>query len=509
MGSNVTTPMLNNVGYRPDSFDPIAIVGAPSFIFVVDSRSSIGSMQELVGEAKKRSLTYGSAGAGSSTYVALALFSRRVGIEMLHIPFNGSAEALTAVLGRHVDLALPTTGSGLPSIRQGAVRGLAITSSERSKEEPSIPTVKETGVDFTFYNWRGILAPKGTPRDLVTGYIVGLEVIGKLGAALNMDHYSRGWHATSTFGSLAATAAACCALGLNEEATAVALAIGASSACGVRANFGTMTKPLHAGFAARNGVAAALLARAGWTANPTAIEHPAGYIAAFNAGGTVQAEPLLRWGEELEILSEFGLQLKPYPACGATHPGTEAALLAHEQIGPEGWRMVEDVRMGVSEYTFKSLIYKRPETGLQGKFSLHHCVASALVRGRVDLSSFTDECVADPRIAELTGRVRVEADDRVRHDPEYATHLEIRLKDGRRVETFVPLALGKPSRWLSKAVLRAKFEDCVRHSGAKDAVAVTNALFEASQGIDTDVPASVLDEMACAARQGCDLAVRA
>jgi 2-methylcitrate dehydratase PrpD len=94
-------------------------------------------------------------------------------------------------------------------------------------------------------------------------------------------------------------------------------------------------------------------------------------------------------------------------------------------------------------------------------------VASALVRGRVDLSSFTDECVADPRIAELTGRVRVEADDRVRHDPEYATHLEIRLKDGRRVETFVPLALGKPSRWLSKAVLRAKFEDCVRHSGAR------------------------------------------
>jgi tripartite-type tricarboxylate transporter receptor subunit TctC len=171
MGSNVTTPMLNDVGYRPDSFDPIAIVGAPSFIFVVDSRSSIGSMQELVGEAKKRSLTYGSAGAGSSTHVALALFSRRVGIEMLHIPFNGSAEALTAVLGRHVDLALPTTGSGLPTIRQGAVRGLAITSSERSKEEPSIPTVKETGVDFTFYNWRGILAPKGTPksvRDMLT-----------------------------------------------------------------------------------------------------------------------------------------------------------------------------------------------------------------------------------------------------------------------------------------------------------------------------------------------------
>jgi hypothetical protein len=97
----------------------------------------------------------------------------------------------------------------------------------------------------------------------------------------------------------------------------------------------------------------------------------------------------------------------------------------------------------------------------------------------------------------------------VRHDPEYATHLEIRLKDGRRVETFVPLALGKPSRWLSKAVLRAKFEDCVRHSGAKDAEAVTSALFEVAQGIDTDAPASALDEMACAARQGCDLAVPA
>ncbi len=164
MGSNVTTPMLNDVGFQPDSFDPIALVGAPSFIFAVNAQSAIRTMADLVTAAKRSQLSYGSAGAGSSTHVALEIFSRRVGIELLHVPFNGSAEALTAVLGGHVDMALPTTGSGLPPIRSGHIRGIGITADTRSAEAADIPTVKETGVDFVFYNWRGILAPKGTPQ---------------------------------------------------------------------------------------------------------------------------------------------------------------------------------------------------------------------------------------------------------------------------------------------------------------------------------------------------------
>lgn len=163
MGSNVTTPMLNDVGFHPDSFDPIALVGAPSFIFAVGAQSDIRSLADLVQAARRSQLTYGSAGAGSSTHVAMEIFSRRVGVELLHVPFNGSAEALTAVLGRHVDMALPTSGSGLPLIRAGQIRGLAITAETRSPEAPDIPSVREAGVEFVFYNWRGVLAPKGTP----------------------------------------------------------------------------------------------------------------------------------------------------------------------------------------------------------------------------------------------------------------------------------------------------------------------------------------------------------
>ena len=167
MGSNVTTPMLNEVGFQPDSFDPVAVVGAPSFIFAVGTASEVRSLPDLVRAAQRGQLSYGSAGAGSSTHVAMEIFARRTGVEFLHVPFNGSAEALTAVLGGHVDMALPTTGSGLPPIRSGHVRGIAITAEARSAAAPEIPTVREQGVDFVFYNWRGVLAPKGTPATVL------------------------------------------------------------------------------------------------------------------------------------------------------------------------------------------------------------------------------------------------------------------------------------------------------------------------------------------------------
>jgi 2-methylcitrate dehydratase PrpD len=327
------------------------------------------------------------------------------------------------------------------------------------------------------------LRPEATGRDIVTGYIVGLEVVGKLGAALNTAHYKRGWHATSTFGSLAAAAAVASLLGLDEERTAVALAIAGSSASGLRANFGTMTKPLHAGLAARNGVLAALLARAGWTANPAALEHKAGYVAAFNGGAEVQPAPLLRWGEELEILSEYGLALKPFPACGATHPGIEAALLLHARIGNA--TRIRRVRCGVSEMAFSPLIYVEAETGLQGKFSLHYCVAAALVHGEVNLATFRDSRVGDPRVKALMARIVMEADDRVRHDPEFATAVEVELEDGTRLEELVPLAMGKPSRWFDKGRLRAKLADCMRHAAPATPDAAVAAMFDALQGMDT------------------------
>jgi len=296
-------------------------------------------------------------------------------------------------------------------------------------------------------------------QEAVAAYVIGVEVFGKLGRALNTQHYRRGWHATATLGSIAAAAAGARLLGLDAAATRLALGIGASGASGLRANFGTMTKPLHSGFAARNGVLAALLAAEGFTANEDVIDADFGFAKTFNGGLPIVWEQLHRWGDELEILSEFGLALKPYPSCGATHPSIEAALLLRQDIGGR-YDEVESVRVGIPEMAFQPLIYVEPKSPLQGKFSMHYVVAAALADGAVTLQSFTDAKVADPTIAGLLRRVTMEADERVADNSEFGCVLSLTTKDGRSFERSVPLAIGKPDRWFSRAQLESKFKDC-------------------------------------------------
>ena len=163
MGSNVLTPMMNDVGFQPDSFAPVAIIAATTHVFCVAGTSPIQTMTDLLATARRRSVSYSSAGVGSVGHVVMEVFARRTNIEFLHIPYTGSAGALAAVLGGHVDMTLPTTGSALPSIRDGQIRPLAVTAANRSVEAPDIPTTREAGVDVLVANWRGILAPPGTP----------------------------------------------------------------------------------------------------------------------------------------------------------------------------------------------------------------------------------------------------------------------------------------------------------------------------------------------------------
>jgi len=163
MGSNVLTPMMNDIGFQPDSFAPIAIIAATTHVFCVAGTSPIQTMADLIAAARSRSVSYSSAGVGSVGHVVMELFARRTGIAFLHVPYTGSAGALNAVLGGHVDMTLPTTGSALPSIRAGQIRALAVTAASRSVEAPEIPTTREVGVDVLVANWRGILAPPNTP----------------------------------------------------------------------------------------------------------------------------------------------------------------------------------------------------------------------------------------------------------------------------------------------------------------------------------------------------------
>jgi len=340
------------------------------------------------------------------------------------------------------------------------------------------------------------LAPlcDATGADMVGAYVAGFEIFGKLGRALNTQHYRRGWHATGTFGAMAAAVAAGRLLRLDHGRMVNCLGIAASSASGLRVNFGSMTKPLHAGQAARAGVMAALLARNGFDASGEALDHRFGYLQVFNAGIGHDAAPLMRLGQDLEILTEHGLALKPYPSCGGTHPGIEAALILHRELKGEA---IRSVRAGVCKMAFEPLIHVMPNAPLEGKFSLHFCVAAALLDGELGLQSFTDAKVADARIRALIPRITMELDDELRDDTEFATRLTVQTESGTRHDCLVPLAMGKPARWFTPEKKQAKFRECA--AGALGN-AGCDAAFAALQALDAGRPVSELLPLLRAAR---------
>jgi 2-methylcitrate dehydratase PrpD len=304
-----------------------------------------------------------------------------------------------------------------------------------------------------------------TGHELVNAYIVGLDLIGKLGRAFNTSHYERGWHATKTFGCLAAALAASAIMRLDADKIEIALAIAASSASGLRSNFGTMVKPLHAGQAAQAGVTAALLAREGFTASKDFLEHRFGFAHLFSGEKVGDVAALAAPGQPLEILTDYGLALKPYPSCGATHPAIEAAIVVHGLLDK---RAVKRVRVGVSQLSFGPLIYPHPRTPLEGKFSMEFCVAVALAFGEVTIGSFVPSMIDDPVIDALIARTVVETDDRVVDSSEFAAVVSVVSEDDETFEETVCLAKGKPSRWLSEKEISTKFMDCAGHIVAAD-----------------------------------------
>lgn len=309
---------------------------------------------------------------------------------------------------------------------------------------------------------------------LLAAYVVGLEIESKLGRSLNFGHYSKGWHATGTFGPIAAAAACAHLLGLNKPKTRTALAIAASSSAGLRANFGTMTKPLHAGNAARSGVLAAMLAEEDFTATDDVFEARYGYLDVFAGDQAASEEPFRMLGAPWEITTDIGLALKPYPACGATHPAIEAALLIREVVPAEN---VASVTVGVSSMAPQILVYANPTSPLQGKFSMQFCIAAALATGNVSRSTFSPEVLESPLVRSLLPKVSMRVDDRVRDNSEFGAVVTVVDSAGSSEERLVELAKGKPERWLDKDDLHRKFQDCSEPVlGAERTSAAFNAL---------------------------------
>ncbi|MEX0759160.1 MAG: MmgE/PrpD family protein [Tistlia sp.] len=302
----------------------------------------------------------------------------------------------------------------------------------------------------------------GPGQDLILAYAVGVEVEAKLGRAMNMEHYERGWHTTSTLGSLGAAAAAASLLGLDAERCAHALAIAASTACGLRANFGTMTKPLHAGLAAENGVLAARLAAAGLTANPTAIEAAEGFFDLFCGSDNVAADRAVAGlGAPFDVVSP-GIIYKLYPTCSLTHHVLDLLFegIASGAIEPA---TIEHVDCGIGYRCEKTLPYHRPTNGLEGKFSMEYCIAAALHYGQVGFAEFSDEAVNAPEIAALYPKLNIYLHSDLRERDSVFNDfadIEIRHRDGRVFHERLYKPKGHPSNPLTWDDLEAKFRRC-------------------------------------------------
>ncbi|HLK64574.1 MAG TPA: MmgE/PrpD family protein [Bryobacteraceae bacterium] len=296
-------------------------------------------------------------------------------------------------------------------------------------------------------------------RDLMTAYHVGVEVECKIAEAISPRHYEDGFHTTGTVGALGAATAVARVFGLDTPQILRALGIAASEAAGLRENFGTMTKPFHAGRAAESGIVAVDLAGLGWTAAEQILEAPRGFFHA--AGGNFDPNAIVHKLGNPWTFRTPGVSIKPYPSGSLTHPAmTELErLIRTEKIDA---RRIERVDVGTNRNMPNALIHHHPKTGLEAKFSMEFCMASLLLYGKAGLSEFTDEVVNRPEVQNMIGRVRFGVNP-VAEAAGYnkmTSILEIRLQDGRTISGRADFAKGSPAIPMSFDEVSAKFLDC-------------------------------------------------
>ncbi|MEJ8836054.1 MmgE/PrpD family protein [Ramlibacter sp. AN1133] len=299
--------------------------------------------------------------------------------------------------------------------------------------------------------------------DLVRAYVVGYEVWAELIARDADLHHLKGWHPTGVFGTLAVAAAVAALRSLDANQCAHAIALAASMAAGLTANFGSMAKPFHAGQAAAHGIDAVNLAAAGMTGAPDVLEHPTGFLVAVSPQGRVRLDgPAQPLGTTLRI-ADLGLTVKKYPMCFATHRVIDALLdlsQAHA-IAPADVAAVH-ATVGVAQASM--LRNHAPQRALEAKFSLEFAAAAALLVRRVGLAQLTDEFVASPEVQRLMQRVRIATTDTsLDYEPTLAAsdRVVVELRDGRRFDSGeVSGTRGDARHPLADGELQAKFRDC-------------------------------------------------
>ena len=294
-------------------------------------------------------------------------------------------------------------------------------------------------------------------------FVAAVEAECRISDAIDPRHYREGFHSSGTVGTLGAALGAARMLGLDAETTRTALGIAASSAAGVRENFGTMTKSLHVGRAAQHGLEAAMLARSGWTAAPDVLEAPRGFFRAF--GGGFDPALVTHLGDPWYLVDP-GISIKPHPGGSLSHPAMWVfqRLLDEHGFAPDE---VEHVTVGTSSNIPNALIHHRPTDSLAAKFSMEYAIATLLARGRGGLPEYADEAVRDSAVQELIPRIELVTDPvaEAAGFHRMLSRVTVRLADGRELFAEGDTARGHPLNPMTDGEVAAKFEESAAWAG--------------------------------------------
>lgn len=316
-------------------------------------------------------------------------------------------------------------------------------------------------------------------------FLTGFEVECKIAEAIHPNHYKKGFHSSGTIGTFGAVAAAAKLLGLDAKATANALSITASLCAGIRVNFGTMTKPLHVGRAAENGVTAAELAGRGFTGGHDGLDGLWGFFEIFSFGGGFEPERILgRFGNPYSIVSP-GVSIKPYPCGVLGHPTMDAMrkLVTENDVKPE---QIRAIRLRAGSNILNPLRYPIAHTELEAKFCPAFMLASIALRRKAGIHEFTDEFVRSSPVQEMMGKVEriLDPDIEARGFEKIRSTVEVDLEDGRRlVEKADERYRGGPDRPFTRVELHEKFTECAALVLSRSSIAETLRMVESLEDV--------------------------
>jgi 2-methylcitrate dehydratase PrpD len=298
-----------------------------------------------------------------------------------------------------------------------------------------------------------------TGKDFLLAYNLGIEVETKIAEAISPRHYQQGFHATGTCGVFASATAASKLAALPIEKILTCLSIAGSQAAGLRENFGTMTKPFHAGRAAEAGINALELTELGWTASANILEAPRGFFQAH--GGSYAPDSILNVLANPWTFNNPGVSIKPHPSGSLTHPAMTALshLININSIKSSG---IKRILVGTNHNMPNALIHHDPKNEYQAKFSMEYCMAIIALKGKAGLNEFQDEMVKTDEVKEMLKKVTFYVDpiaEQKGYD-KMTSIIKLELMDGRSYTKTLDFGKGSPENPMSYTEVSDKFKEC-------------------------------------------------